>query len=158
MVTSHRLNRRALSGCFLLVLALRTPHGQAVGATPLLQYEKPGGFGTGSGAEPRAWISDGLDGVIHVYAFQRFEGDFQKEFRRGLFRDRISARYREDRLLAVPAFKTVTVRGAESSLAASFKNFNGGAPREHFRVAILAAGFVALVDISANSGIKASSA
>jgi hypothetical protein len=43
------------------------------------------------------------------------------------------------------------VKGAEAAIAASFRNFNGGAPREHLRVAILVAGFVALVDISANS-------
>jgi hypothetical protein len=36
-------------------------------------------------------------------------------------------------------------------MMASFTNFNGGAPREHLRVAILSHGLVALVDISANS-------
>jgi hypothetical protein len=36
-------------------------------------------------------------------------------------------------------------------MAASFRNYNGGAPRDHLRVAVLASGRVALVDISANS-------
>jgi hypothetical protein len=97
------------------------------------------------------WISDRLDGVIHVYQFRPFHGDFQDEFRRALFRERISPPYREDRLLVQPTFKVLPVRGAEAAMSASFKNFNGGAPREHLRVAVFAAGFVALVDISANS-------
>ena len=42
-------------------------------------------------------------------------------------------------------------RLAEAAIVATFSNFNGGAPREHLRVAILAAGSVALVDVSASS-------
>ncbi|MGH9257193.1 MAG: hypothetical protein ACRD3C_21760 [Vicinamibacterales bacterium] len=118
---------------------------------PTLRYDRPAGFGGGSGDEAATWISDNLDGVIHVYPFRPFHGDFQTEFRRALFRERVSALYREDRLLAQPVFKPLPVKGAEAAIAASFKNLNGGAPREHLRVAILAAGFVALVDISANS-------
>jgi hypothetical protein len=86
-----------------------------------------------------------------VYPFRPFPGDLQNEFRRALFRQRISPPYREDRLLSPPTFNAMAVSGAEAALAASFKNFNGGAPREHLRVAILRAGRVALVDISANS-------
>ena len=47
--------------------------------------------------------------------------------------------------------RRVQVKGADAAITASFKNFNGGVPREHVRVAILAGGFVALVDVSANS-------
>ena len=138
--------------CWLMVaLAPRVPQGQPAGAKPWLRYERPGGFGSSTAEGAEAWVSDRLDGVIHVYAFQPFHGDFQKEFRRALFDDRISAPYREDRLLAAPVFKALSVTGAEASLAASFRSHNGGVPREHFRVAVSVPGFVALVDISANS-------
>jgi len=151
MSTSHRLNGKAFCCWLVIVLALPALSGQAVVAIPLLRYDRPGGFGGGNGDEAETWISDNLDGVIHVYPFRPFRGDFQNEFRRALFRDRISTPYREDRLLALPIFNALPVKGAEVTIAASFKNFNGGVPREHLRVAILAAGFVALVDISANS-------
>ena len=151
MSMSHRLNGKAL-GCGLFsVLVLPALGGQAGVAMPILRYDRPGGFGGGSGDEAETWISDNLDGVIQVYPFQPFLGDFQSEFRRALFRDRISTPYREDRLLALPIFSPLRVKGAEAAISASFKNFNGGASREHLRVAILATGFVALVDFSANS-------
>ena len=78
-------------------------------------------------------------------------GSKQLDNRLTLFKERIGTPYREDRLLIAPTFRTMTVSGADSALSASFRNFNGGAPREHLRVAIVAAGLVALVDISANS-------
>ena len=127
------------------------PGAQTKATEPLLQYDRPVGFARGGGGEAETWIADGLDSVVHVYPFRPFRGDFQSEFRRALFRDRISPFYREDSRLAEPAFTPLTVKGADAAMTASFKNFNGGVPREHFRVAIHAAGFVALVDISANS-------
>ena len=133
----------------LVVLAVIAPLARS--AMPTLRYDKPVGFAGGSGEDVETWIADSLDGVIHVYPFRPFQGDFHNEFRRSLFRERIAAPYREDRLLVAPTFKTMAVSGAEVALAASFKNFNGGAPREHLRVAVLSAGRVALVDISANS-------
>ena len=137
----------------IIVLALSTLSASArqTGGAPILRYDRPTGFGSGGDDDVNTWISDGLDSVIHVYPFRLFGGDFQVEFRRGLFRDRISPPYREDRLLADPVFTALPVKGAQEAIMVSFPNFNGGARREHLRVAILAHGFVALVDISANS-------
>jgi hypothetical protein len=144
-------NRLTVLAC-LVAVGLSPTHAQPSGnVPPVLRHERPVGFDSSTAEGVEAWVSASLDGVVHFYAFQPFHGDFQQEFRRALFRDRIAAPYREDRLLAAPAFKTLAVVGAESSLSVSFKNYNGGAPREHFRVAILAAGCVALVDVSANS-------
>ena len=126
------------------------PAGQPRETTLLLRYDKPAGFSQGNGDVP-TWIADGLDAVIHVYPFRSFRGDFVEEFQRTLFRDWISAAYREDRRLDQPSFKSLKVKGADEAVAASFKNFNGGAPREHLRVAVLATGRVALLDMSANS-------
>ncbi len=151
MATSHR-SKQAVVSCWLLVrLALPATSVQPNTAGPLLRYDTPAGFGSSTAEGGEAWVSERLDAVIHVYGFRTLHGDFQQEFRRTLFEDRISVPYREDRLLAAPVFKALPVQGADASLAASFRNFNGGAPREHFRVAILASGFVALVDVSANS-------
>ena len=135
----------------LVILASTNLVAHSAGAMPTLRYDRPGGFAGGSSDDVETWISDSLDGVIHVYPFRPFHGDFQSEFRRSLFRERIGTPYREDRLLAAPMFRTVPVAGADVALAASFRNLNGGAPREHLRVAVLSAGSVALVDISANS-------
>lgn len=135
----------------LVILAQAMFAAHTAGALPALHYDRPGGFAGGSGDDVETWISDSLDGVIHVYPFRPSHGDFQSEFRRSLFRERIGTPYREDRLLGTPTFRTVAVSGAEVALAASFRSFNGGAPREHLRVAVLSTGRVALVDISANS-------
>lgn len=135
----------------LILSILATLAGDTTGAMPTLRYNEPEGFSGGNNDEAATWISDGLDGIIHVYAFRPFRGDFQREFRQLLFRGQVSAVYREDRILAPPVFKPLAVKGAEGAIAATFSNFNGGAPREHLRVAILAAGSVALVDISASS-------
>ena len=135
----------------LVIVALAGSVGHTSGAQPTLRYDKPSGFTGSSTDEVETWIAPGLDGVIHVYPFRPHQGDAHDEFRRTLFKERIGTPYREDRLLIAPTFKTMTVSGADSALSASFRNFNGGAPREHLRVVIVAAGLVALVDISANS-------
>ena len=141
-----------LRACLFIVLTLPalSASDAETGKRPELQYDRPSGFSRGNG-DGQSWIADSLDGVIHVYPFRPFHGDLAGEFRRTLFRDWISAPYQEDKRLDQPTFTSLKVKGAEAAIAASFKNFNGGAPREHLRVAVLASGRVALVDISANS-------
>jgi hypothetical protein len=135
----------------LILSILATFGGQKAGAMPTLRYDGPDGFAGGNNHEAATWISGSLDGIVHVYAFRPYRGDFQRDFRQVLFRDRVSAVYREDRILVPPVFRPLAVKGAEAAIVATFSNFNGGAPREHLRVAILAAGSVALVDVSASS-------
>ena len=142
-----------LRGCLLAVLvvsALSAFGAQTRRPTPALQYDRPSGFSRGTG-HGQPWIADSLDGVIHVYPFRPFHGDLAGEFRRTVFREWILAPYQEDRRLVQPTFMPLNVTGAEAAIVASFKSFNGGAPRDHLRVAVLASGRVALVDISANS-------
>ena len=139
--------------CLSIVLAVAALSSSAVqidGTTLALRYETPNGFSRGVG-EAETWVADSLDVVIHVYRFRPFHGDFAEEFRRTLFRDWVSAAYREDRRVDQPTFSPLNVKGATAAIAGSFENFNGGASREHLRVAVLASGQVALVDISANS-------
>lgn len=135
----------------LILSILATFGGDRADAMPTLHYDGPDGFAGGNNDDAATWISDSLDGIIHVYAFRPFRGNFQREFRRLLFRERVSALYREDRILGPPVFRPLAVKGAEAAIVATFSNVNGGAQREHLRVAILAAGSVALVDISASS-------
>lgn len=141
---------RVCLSMLLTCAALLPSAGPTGGTTPALQYDRPSGFSRGEG-EAETWIADSLDGVIQVYPFRPFHGDFADQFRRTLFRDWITVPYREDTRLDQPRFGSLSVKGATAAISASFKNFNGGAPREHLRVAVLASGRVALVDISANS-------
>ena len=93
-----------LRGCLLIVLILSAwsaSGAQTGGTTPALHYDRPSGFSRGSG-DGQTWIADSLDGVIHVYPFRPFHGDLAGEFRRTLFRDWISAPYREDKRLDQP--------------------------------------------------------
>ena len=139
------------SVAFVLALsALSRSDALTAGVRPVLQYDSPSGF-TRSTGTPEGWVANSLDGVIHVYPFRPFPADFVDEFHRTLFREWISALYREDKRLDDPNFKPLTVKGSEAAIAASFRSFNGGAPREHLRVAIIVSGHVALVDMSANS-------
>jgi hypothetical protein len=69
---------------------------------PTLRYDRPEGFSVASGVEADTWISDHLDGVIQVYQFRPFHGDFQDEFRRALFRDSISPPFHEASVCQVP--------------------------------------------------------
>jgi hypothetical protein len=141
-----------LWGCLAiaLIVAAASCDSPASRSMPVLQYTMPAGFNRGQG-EADTWIAKGLDGVIHVYPFRSFHGNFGDEFHRTLFRDWIAAPYREDKRLDGPAFHALNVKGATAAMTAAFRNFNAGVPREHLRVAVLASGKVALVDVSANS-------
>ena len=139
-------------GCFAIALVFYAVScdSPASRSMPILQYKMPVGFSRGKG-EADTWIAKGLDGVIHVYPFKSFYGHFGDEFQRTLFRDWIAAPYREDRRLDGPTFRLLKVEGATAAMTAAFTNFNAGVPREHLRVAVLASGKVALVDVSTNS-------
>jgi hypothetical protein len=142
-----------LRACLLIVLtlpALSASDAHTGGTTPALQYDRPSGFSRAPGTDRRG-LRTAWTGSFTCIPFRPFHGDLAGEFRRTLFRDWISAPYQEDKRLDQPTLTSLKVKGAQAALAASFKNFNGGASREHLRVAVLASGRVALVDISANS-------
>jgi hypothetical protein len=118
---------------------------------PTLRYDRPAGFIGGGGDGAEVWVSDNSDGLLVVYPFRSFRGDFGNDFQRTLFRDLISEPFREVQLLAAPGFGAPVIRGADAALYAWFRDTNGAAVREHMRVAIFAGGSVAIVDVSANS-------
>src|SRR5262245_5546223 len=119
-----------LCGCVIaLMLSAVSCDSPTAPSMPVLHYEAPPGFGRGRG-EVDTWIAKGLDGVIHVYPFRSFHGNFGDEFQRTLFRDWIGAPYREDKRLDKPAFHPLRVEGATAAMTAAFRNFNAGVPRE----------------------------
>ena len=134
-----------LSLCFLTGTAFAQ-------ALPPLNFDAPTGFS--SRVEDVAIFSapEG-DLTIHMYPFRRLgPGDFQARFRETLLREFVAAEQREGRLPAPAKVEAASVEGAEASLIARFTDERAGARRERTRLAILAAGAVAIVDVTANSG------
>src|SRR4029079_4113510 len=87
----------------LTLLALSASDAQTGRSTPALQYDKPSGFGLGTG-HAQTWIAASLDRGIPVYPFRPFRGDLADEFQRTLFRDWILPPYREDKRVDQPVF------------------------------------------------------
>jgi len=119
--------------------------------TPELRYDTPAGFMGGSGKPPETWVSNNVDGMIDIYAFQAFNGDFRGQFSKTLFRERIQQQNRETRLLTQPAVEAVSVPGADTALIVRFVSDHSGYQRQHARLAVLAGGAVAIIDVSASS-------
>ena len=112
---------------------------------PTLEYTMSPDFPVRQGAN---FVARGVDGNIQVYDFRAYRGNFEEEFRRTLFRDWIEADLREEKLFGAPTIQTTTMPGAEKVCMARFRQDYWGTARERLRVAILASGTVALVDIN----------
>jgi hypothetical protein len=112
---------------------------------PTLEYTMSPDFPVRQGG---TFVAKGVDGNIQVYDFRAYRGNFEEEFRRNLFRDWIAADLREEKLFGAPTVQTTTMAGAEKVCMARFRQDFWGTPRERLRVAILASGAVAIVDIN----------
>ena len=134
----------------LSILALILHVGLAGGQTFTLRYDPPAGF-FGGGGRMDMWISNNADGLISIYQFEPFTGNFRDTFWRTLFAERIEQSSRETRILRAPFGDTVTVTGAESAILLRFVADHSGYVREHARLAVLAQGAVAIIDISSSS-------
>jgi hypothetical protein len=143
-----RTAHQALFSALLLLAATR-----ASGQQPALRYDPARAFSGGTDGDDgaRVWIADTRDGMLAVYPFRPFRGDLERDFRQTLFADRVAVAHREDRVLPTPAFAKPAVGGADAAILAQFTDYNRGAPRTRARVAILAGGSVAIVDLSASS-------
>jgi hypothetical protein len=137
----------------LLSAGLLLGAARADAQPPALRFDPPKAFSGGTDGDDgaRVWIADTGDGTLAIYPFQPFRGDLERDFRQTLFADRVAAAHREDRVLPTPAFARPAVGGADAAILAQFTDYNRGAPRTRARVAILAGGSVAIVDLSANS-------
>jgi len=134
-----------------LVVCLFT--GQALAqALPPLNFDAPAGY-SGGGEDGATFTSPEGGVVVHVYPFRRLGvGDFKARFRENLLREFVAADARESKLAAPARIEDVGVEGADASALARFADERGGAQRERIRLAIFAAGAVAIVDVIAPGG------
>lgn len=133
-----------LSACFFTGTALAQP-------LPPLNFDAPAGF-TGGGEEVATFTAPERDLVIHIYPFRRLgPGDFQARFRETLLREFIAANLREGKLAAPPRIEAFNVEGAEAALVGKFME----GQRERTRLAMLASGAVAVMDVTADSSAAA---
>lgn len=130
-----------------LLLLLGAP---AARAQPALRYDRPPGFFGGSGDPPETWQSISADGLIAIYPFRPFTGDFRSHFVRTRFAERIE-QHRETRVLTAPSADDVTIPGADAAVWSLFRADHAGYVREHGRLAVLARGQVAVIDIHSSS-------
>ena len=134
----------------LLVLALLFGARAVSAQTPELRYNTPAGFMGGGGKPPETWLSNNIDGMIDIYPFQAFGGDFRGQFSKTLFGERIKQQNRETRLLSQPSAEAASVPGADAAMILRFISDHAGYTRYHARLAILAGGAVAIIDVSAS--------
>lgn len=137
---------------FILAAVLFTGSALAQGLPPL-NFDAPAGFSGGGGEAAAAFTAPEGDLVIRVYPFRRLgPGEFQARFRETLLREFVAAEEREARLAAAPRIEAFAVEGAEAAALANFVEERGGAQRSRRRLAILASGAVAIIDVTASSG------
>jgi len=130
----------------LLLLACLSDFALAQ-ALPPLNFDAPAGFSAAGGEEAATFTAPEGDLVIHIYPFRRLgPGNFQARFRETLLREFVPASQRE-KPPAAPLIQPLGVEGAEAALIGKFADDK----RQRSRVAILAAGGVAVVDFIATA-------
>jgi len=116
---------------------------------PPLNFDAPGGFAGGGSDEAAIFTSPEGDLAVRVYPFRRLgPGDFQARFHETLLREFVAAGEREGKLPAPAVIEPFAVEGADAAALARFSDAN----RERRRLAISAAGAVAIVDIAGVPG------
>jgi hypothetical protein len=118
---------------------------------PTLIYDPPPNFYREASAPSESYQSPEVNASLQVYQFRPFSGNLQQQFSRTLLRDWIDPGHQETNVAAPPTFQRETAPGAEAVVVSNFVENVAGMPGPHMRVAVLAHGAVALVDLSANS-------
>ena len=134
--------------CCLAVMMSATAFAQGL---PTLRYNPPANFSRSGSNFPEDYSSQEVSAGIQVYPFRAFRGDFQQAFRQSLLRELIDAQFRETNVASQPVIGPANIPGAEAGLLVRFYENIAGLPKPHLRVALLAKGAVAIVDLSANS-------
>jgi hypothetical protein len=120
-------------------------------ALPALNFDAPAGFSAAGGEEAATFTAPEGDLVIQIYPFRRLgPGNFQARFRETLLREFVAANQRE-KPPGAPLIQPLGVEGAEAALIGKFTEDK----RERTRVAMLAAGGVAIIDLTADSAAAA---
>lgn len=131
-----------LAACLLPALAA---------AEPVLSYDPPAGWTRGPYSSPVVYTAPGNDAELHVYPFQRYDGDVRRRFRQTRLFELIGIEHRESGVLQPPQFAEVQVQGAGAAPLATFATQRSGVNRMHLRIAVTQPGAVALVDFSVRS-------
>lgn len=129
--------------------------GQALAQTlppqtlPPLNFDAPGGYSSRVDDVAIFTAPEG-DVTILLYPFRRLgPGDFQARFRETLLREFVAPGQREGKLAAPARIDAASVEGADAAFIARFTDDRPGTQRERTRLAILAGGAVAIVDVAA---------
>jgi hypothetical protein len=117
-------------------------------ALPPLNFDAPPGF-SGGGDEVATFSTPERDVVIHIYPFRRLGvGEFQARFRETLLREFVAPALREAKPTVAPQIEAFNVEGAEAAVIGRFTDQQ----RTRSRLAMLASGAVAVIDVTATSG------
>ena len=130
-----------------LLLAVALP----AAAQPSLSYDPPAGWKRGPYNSPAVFTAPDGQAELHVYGFQRYDGDVRARLRQTRLFELIGIEHREQGPLEPPKEGQLTVQGAGAVPYVTFAEQRNGVVRYHLRVAIPAPGAVALVDFHALS-------
>jgi hypothetical protein len=128
-----------------LLLAVALP----AAAQPELSYDPPAGWKRGPYNSPAVFTASDGQAELHVYGFQRYDGDVRARLRQTRLFELIGIEHREQGPLEPPKEGQLTVQGAGAVPYVTFAEQRNGVVRYHLRVAIPAPGAVALVDFHA---------
>ena len=140
---------RAAAALLLSAAVLST--GAPAAAQPALSYDPPVGWKRGPYSLPVVYTAPGNDAELHIYDFQRYDGDVPARLRQTRLFELIGIEHREEGPLEAPKSGELTVSGAGPVPYVTFPERHGGVLRFHLRVAIPAPGKVALVDFHART-------
>jgi hypothetical protein len=130
--------------------ALAAP--SALAQTPRLQFDPPRGFiGSQGWVDPQSFVDPMLEGGIDVYGFRPFRGSFRDSFSGTLFAERMRPEFSQPRVLTRTAIQPIAVPGADEGLILNFVAEENYYTYIHTRLAILARGAVAIVDVRARN-------
>jgi hypothetical protein len=128
-----------------VLLALALP----AAAQPALSYDPPAGWKRGPYSSPAVYTAPGGQAELHVYGFQRYDGDVRARMRQTRLFELIGIEHREHAPLEPPKAGELTVQGAGQVPFVTFAEQRNGVVRYRLRVAIPAPGAVALVEFHA---------
>jgi hypothetical protein len=129
----------------VVLLALALP----AAAQPGLSYDPPAGWKRGPYNSPAVYTAPGGQAELHVYGFQRYDGDVRVRMRQTRLFELIGIEHREHGPLEPPKAGELTVQGAGQVPFVTFAEQRNGVVRYRLRVAIPAPGAVALVEFHA---------
>lgn len=118
-------------------------------AQPALSYDAPAGWKRGPYNSPAVFTAPGGQAELHVYGFQRYDGDVRARMRQTRLFELIGIEHREHGPLEPPKAGELTVQGAGQVPFVTFAEQRNGVVRYRLRVAVPAPGAVALVEFHA---------